>query len=102
MVIFLFTGKRLEKIFSGAFSYSSTYICVTIRHRGRNLFVQIEFPSIKISSFDAESNSASNGGTFIYGKTNGKNFLRDLFLVVDISVTDISSRENFFHSFSRI
>ncbi len=32
-----------------------------------------EFPSIKIAPFDAEFDSASNGDTFIHGKTIGKN-----------------------------
>jgi hypothetical protein len=31
-----------------------------------------EFPSIKMSPFNAESNSASNGDTFVHGKTIGK------------------------------
>jgi hypothetical protein len=34
--------------------------------------VQIEFPFIKMSLFDSEFNSASNGETFIHGKTIGK------------------------------
>jgi len=33
-----------------------------------------EFPSIKMAPFDAESNSASNGVTFMQEKTIGKNF----------------------------
>ncbi len=33
-----------------------------------------EFPSIKLGPFDAEFDSASNGDTFIHGKTMGKNF----------------------------
>jgi hypothetical protein len=39
----------------------------------KNLYKN-EFPSIKVSPFDAEFNSASNGDTFIHGKTIGKNF----------------------------
>jgi len=31
-----------------------------------------EFPSIKMSPFDSEFDSASNGDTFIHGKTIGK------------------------------
>jgi hypothetical protein len=37
----------------------------------KNLYKN-EFPSIKMSPFDAESNSASNGDTFVHGKTIGK------------------------------
>jgi hypothetical protein len=37
----------------------------------KNLYKN-EFPSIKVSPFDAEFNSASNGDTFIHGKTIGK------------------------------
>jgi len=33
-----------------------------------------EFPSIKMGLFDAEFDSASNGDTFIHGKTIGENF----------------------------
>jgi len=39
----------------------------------KNLYKN-EFPSLKVSPFDAEFNSASNGDTFIHGKTIEKNF----------------------------
>ncbi len=39
----------------------------------KNLYKN-EFPSIKVSLFVAELNSASNGDTFIHEKTIGKNF----------------------------
>ncbi len=45
----------------------------------KNELYKNEFPSIKISPFDAELNSASNGDTFIHGKTFGKNFTRIFF-----------------------
>jgi hypothetical protein len=32
-----------------------------------------EFPFVKMGPFNAEFDSASNGGTFIHGKTIGKN-----------------------------
>jgi hypothetical protein len=39
----------------------------------KNIYIN-EFSSMKTGPFDAEFDSASNGDTFIHGKTIGKNF----------------------------
>jgi len=39
----------------------------------KNMYIN-EFPPVKMGTFDAELDFASNGVTFIHGKTIGKNF----------------------------
>jgi hypothetical protein len=74
-MILLFTGKRLAKIPVESFFSYWTYIYVTIYDVEEGvLFLQNEFPCVKMSPFDPEFDSASNGDTFIHGKTIGKNF----------------------------
>jgi hypothetical protein len=53
------------------------------------LFLQNEFPCMKMGPFDAEFNSALNGDTFIHGKTIGKKFRCILLCVLYIYVSII-------------
>jgi hypothetical protein len=50
-----------------------------------DFFPKNEFPSMKMSSFDSEFSSASNGDTFFHGKTIGKN-LTFIFVLSPIHV----------------
>jgi hypothetical protein len=57
------------------FVYLVLFIDVKLAPRNKELYKNLyknEFPPIKMSPFDAESNSTSNGDTFIHGKTIGK------------------------------
>jgi hypothetical protein len=70
-----FHGKTIRKNFTFIFVLSRIHAYVTIYDVEEGvLFRQNEFPCFKMSPFGLEFDSASNGDTFIYGKTIGKNF----------------------------
>jgi hypothetical protein len=60
----------------------------------KNLY-KIEFPSIKMSPFDAEFDSASNGNTFVHGKTIGENFTCIFIFLLYVCIEEKNSDEIF-------
>src|SRR5262249_35075415 len=77
----LIDGKTVGKNFPWIFVLSPIHVYVTIYEIQETVLVlQTVFPSMKLGPFDSEFNSASNGDTFIDGKTVGKNFPRNFFL----------------------
>jgi hypothetical protein len=83
-------GKTIGKNFTFIFVLSRIHAFVTIYDVEEGvLFLQNEFPCFKMSPFDPEFDSASNGDTFIYGKTIGKWFRCILLCVLYIYVSII-------------
>jgi hypothetical protein len=67
-------GKTIGKNLTFIFVLSPIHVYVTIYDVEEGvLFLQNEFPSMKMSSFDPEFDFASNHDTFIHRKTFGKN-----------------------------
>jgi uncharacterized membrane protein YsdA (DUF1294 family) len=85
-----FHGKTIGKNFTFIFVLSRIHAFVTIYDVEEGvLFLQNEFPCMKMGPFDAEFNSALIGDTFIHGKTMGKWFRCILLCVLYIYVSII-------------